>query len=224
MGRTLLQFDTDDLDAVGNPKFDFLGFGAPAQVRRAFDAIEVRTGVRPSLYGLPSDDPETFRIIAEGDTIGMFQIESRAQIASVVHTWPDRLYDLVVQAALIRPGPIQAKFVHPYTRRRRGQERVTYAHPALEPILACTQGIPIFQEQAMAIGMALAGYAANEADELRRTVGNHRKLAKLTAALERLRERMESRGIGGDTAAEIVEDLKSFANYGFRKVTRGHSH
>lgn len=215
MGRTILQFDKDDLDAVGIPKFDFLGLGALAQVRRAFDAIEVRTGVRPSLYGLPPDDPETFRTISEGDTIGMFQIESRAQIASLVHTRPDRLYDLVVQVALIRPGPIQARFVHPYTRRRRGQERITYAHPALEPILARTQGIPIFQEQAMAIGMALAGYTASEADELRRTMGNHRKLAKLTAALERLRERMESRGISSATAAEIVEDLKSFANYGF---------
>ncbi|MBA3466684.1 MAG: error-prone DNA polymerase, partial [Gemmatimonadaceae bacterium] len=164
---------------------------------------------------LPQDDPKTYDIISRGETIGTFQIESRAQIASVLHTRPERLYDIVVQVALIRPGPIQARFVHPYTRRRRGLEEVTYAHPDLEPILKRTQGIPIFQEQAMAIAMTLGGYSAAEADELRRTMGHIRKVEKLMRVLEQLRARMIGRGIAEGVARKIAEDLLSFANYGF---------
>jgi len=215
MGRTILQFDKDDLDAVGVPKFDFLGLGALSLVRRAFDMIEVRTGTRPEMYKLPPDDEATYKLIASGETIGTFQIESRAQIASVLHTKPDRLYDIVVQVALIRPGPIQARFVHPYTARRRGLEPVTYAHPDLEPILKRTQGIPIFQEQAMAIAMKLGGYSAAQADELRRTMGHIRKVERLHRVLEQLRSRMVERGVEESVAAQIAEDLKSFANYGF---------
>jgi error-prone DNA polymerase len=215
MGRTVVQFDKDDLDRIGVPKFDFLGLGALSQVRRVFDLIEARTGVRPTMYDLPTNDEPTFRLIARGDTVGTFQIESRAQIASIVHTCPDRMYDIVVQVALIRPGPIQAKFVRPYTRRRRGLEPVEYRHPALEPILQRTQGVPIFQEQAMAIARDLAGYTGGQADELRRTMGHIRKLPRLRSALERLRTRMVARGIPPETATEIVSDLVSFANYGF---------
>ena len=215
MGRTIIQFDKDDLDAVGVPKFDFLGLGALLLVRRAFDMIEVRTGTRPEMYKLPPDDEATYNLIATGETIGTFQIESRAQIASVLHTKPDRLYDIVVQVALIRPGPIQANFVHPYTARRRGLEPVTYPHPDLEPILKRTQGIPIFQEQAMAIAMKLGGYSAAQADELRRTMGHIRKVEKLHRVLEQLRQRMMERGVTEDVATKIAEDLKSFANYGF---------
>jgi error-prone DNA polymerase len=215
MGRTIIQFDKDDLDSVGIPKFDFLGLGGLALVRRAFDAIAVRTGRTLSIYQLPDDDPVTYQMISRGETIGTFQIESRAQIASILHTKPERLYDLVVQVALIRPGPIQAKFVHPYTRRRRGEELVSYLHPALEPILKRTQGIPIFQEQAMAIAMTLAGYTAAEADLLRRTMGYQRKRTRLIAALATLRERLVAAGISEAVADRIEEDLMSFANYGF---------
>jgi error-prone DNA polymerase len=215
MGRTIVQFDKDDLDSVGIPKFDFLGLGGLALVRRAFEAIEARTGTRLSMYRLPDDDPATYEMISRGETIGTFQIESRAQIASILHTKPERLYDLVVQVALIRPGPIQAKFVHPYTKRRRGEEPVTYLHPALEPILQRTQGIPIFQEQAMAIAMALAGYSAAEADLLRRTMGHQRKKTRLLEALAQLRERLIGNGIAEPIADRIEEDLMSFANYGF---------
>jgi error-prone DNA polymerase len=215
MGRTVIQFDKDDLDAVGVPKFDFLGLGALSMVRRAFDVIEARTGTRPSMYGLPQDDAKTYEMIARGDTIGMFQIESRAQIASLVLTKPEHLYDIVVQVALIRPGPIQAKFVKPYTLRRRGKEAVRYPHPDLADILERTQGIPIFQEQAMAIAMRIADYSAGEADELRRTMGNARKMPRLLKALERLRARMVDRGIEPQVAEQIAEDLQSFANYGF---------
>ncbi|MEZ4587867.1 MAG: DNA polymerase III subunit alpha [Gemmatimonadales bacterium] len=223
MGRTIIQFDKDDLDAVGIPKFDFLGLGGLALVRRAFDAIEARTGTRLAMYRLPDDDRATYEMISRGETIGTFQIESRAQIASILHTNPERLYDLVVQVALIRPGPIQAKFVHPYTKRRRGEEPVSYLHPALEPLLARTQGIPIFQEQAMAIAMTLAGYTAAEADLLRRTMGHSRKKTRLLDALEQLRERLIQKGVDESVAEQIEEDLMSFANYGFRSRTPGAS-
>ncbi|MGH7583744.1 MAG: DNA polymerase III subunit alpha, partial [Gemmatimonadales bacterium] len=215
MGRSIIQFDKDDLDVVGIPKFDFLGLGGLAAVRRAFDAVELRTGTRPEMYRLPIDDRATYELISRGDTLGTFQIESRAQIASILHTRPERLYDITVQVALIRPGPIQARFVQPYTDRRRGREAVTYPDPRLEPILARTQGIPIFQEQAMAIAMALAGYTPAEADQLRRTMGNRRKEAKLMAALEELRERLIEQQVDAAVAGQIESDLRSFANYGF---------
>lgn len=215
MGRTIAQFDKDDLDIVGIPKFDFLGLGGLSLVRRAFDSIERKTGERPEMYRLPYDDAKTYELIQKGETIGTFQIESRAQIASILHTKPDRLYDIVVQVALIRPGPIQAKFVQPYTNRRLGLESPTYPHPALEPILARTQGIPIFQEQAMAISMALGGYTGSEADELRRTMGNERKKTRLLGALEKLCARMVANGVEPEVATRICDDLVSFANYGF---------
>lgn len=215
MGRTIIQFDKDDIDAAGVPKFDFLGLGGLSAVHIAFDAVEQRTGKRLELYRLPEDDPQTFAMIARGETVGTFQIESRAQISSILQTRPERLYDLVVQVALIRPGPIQARFVKPYTRRRRGLEPVRFAHPSLEPILRRTCGIPIFQEQAMAISMTLGGFSAAEADELRRAMGHHRKLPRLQAALERLRRRILERGIDQAVAAQVVRDLQSFANYGF---------
>jgi len=214
-GRTIVQFDKDDLDAAGVPKFDFLGLGGLSALHRAFDAIERRTGERLELYRLPTDDRKTFEMIARGDTVGTFQIESRAQIGSILQTKPERLYDLVVQVALIRPGPIQARFVRPYTRRRRGLEPVRYTHPALEPILRRTYGIPIFQEQAMAIAMTLGGFSAAEADELRRAMGHRRKLPRLRAALERLYARLRARGIEEPVAREVVRDLYGFANYGF---------
>jgi len=215
MGRTILQFDKDDLDTLGVPKFDFLGLGALSLVRRSFDIIEQRIGTRPEMYRLPPDDAPTYELIARGETVGTFQIESRAQIASLVRTRPEHLYDLVVQVALIRPGPIDGKFVAPYTKRRRGLEPVTYAHPALEPILARTQGVPIFQEQAMAVAMALGGYGAAEADALRRTMGHNRKRNRLLAELQKLEGQMVDRGVDAPVAGQIAADLESFGSYGF---------
>jgi error-prone DNA polymerase len=215
MGRTIVQFDKDDLDSLGVPKFDFLGLGGLSLVRRAFDVIERRTGARPQMYSLPTDDKPTYEMISRGETIGTFQIESRAQIASILKTRPELLYDIVVQVALIRPGPIQARFVHPYTMRRRGLEPVSYRHPALEPILRRTQGLPIFQEQAMAVAMAMAHYTAAEADALRRTMGHNRKRNRLLDELERLRACMVERGVDEKAAEEIRHDLESFGSYGF---------
>ncbi len=215
MGRTIVQYDKDDLDMIGVPKFDFLGLGALSMVRIAFDVIEQDTGERPDMYRFKDRDAKTYDLIQRGETIGTFQIESRAQINSILHTKPDHLYDLVVQVALIRPGPIQASFVHPYTQRRLGLEKVTYAHPDLEDVLRRTQGIPIFQEQAMAIAMKLGGYTATQADLLRRTMGNVRKKTRLEAALAGLKAAMLKREIADDVATKICDDLVSFANYGF---------
>jgi error-prone DNA polymerase len=215
MGRTILQFDKDDLDEAGVPKFDFLGLGGLSAVHIAFDAIEQRTGRKLEMYRIPVDDAKTYDMIARGDTVGTFQVESRAQIQSLLKTRPERLYDIVVQVALIRPGPIQARFVHPYTERRRGREPLHYPHPSLEPILRRTYGVPIFQEQAMAIAMALGGFSAGEADELRRAMGHQRKLPRLHAALKRLRDACIARGVAEAVADEVVQDLHSFANYGF---------
>jgi len=222
MGRTIVQYDKDDLDMIGVPKFDFLGLGALSMVRIAYDVIEKRTGKRPEMYSVEDRDPKAYDLIQRGETIGMFQIESRAQINSILHTKPDHLYDIVVQVALIRPGPIQASFVHPYTQRRLGLEPVVYAHPALEEVLRRTQGIPIFQEQAMAIAMQLGGYSATQADLLRRTMGNIRKKGRLEAALKDLKSAMLARAAAGEieglddaTVTKICDDLVSFANYGF---------
>jgi error-prone DNA polymerase len=222
MGRTIIQYDKDDLDMIGVPKFDFLGLGALAMVRIAYDVIEKRTGKRPEMYDVEDRDLKAYDLIQRGETIGMFQIESRAQINSILHTKPDHLYDIVVQVALIRPGPIQASFVHPYTQRRLGLEPVVYAHPALEDVLRRTQGIPIFQEQAMAIAMRLGGYSATKADLLRRTMGNIRKKGRLEAALKDLKVAMLARASAGEiegldeaTVTKICDDLVSFANYGF---------
>jgi error-prone DNA polymerase len=215
MGRTILQFDKDDLDAIGVPKFDFLGLGGLSAVRIAFDAIEQRTGKKLGLYSLPADDKKTFEMISRGETLGTFQIESRAQIQSILQTRPEYLYDLVVQVALIRPGPIQGEFVHPYTQRRRGKEKWSYDHPALKPILERTYGIPIFQEQAMSIAMVLGGYTAAEADELRRTMGHSRKQRKLDAALEKLHGKFLENGLEAGIADRLIKQLKGFGNYGF---------
>jgi error-prone DNA polymerase len=215
MGRTILQFDKDDLDEAGVPKFDFLGLGGLSAVHIAFNAIEQRTGRKMEMYRIPVDDAKTYEMISRGDTVGTFQIESRAQIQSLLKTRPERLYDVVVQVALIRPGPIQARFVHPYTERRRGRQPLRYAHPSLEPILRRTYGVPIFQEQAMSIAMVLGGFSAGEADELRRAMGHQRKLPRLHAALKRLRDACVARGVAEHVADEVVQDLHSFANYGF---------
>ena len=222
MGRTIVQFDKDDLDMIGVPKFDFLGLGALTMVRLAYDCIERRTGTRPEMYSIPQSDKKTYELIQRGETIGTFQIESRAQINSILHTKPDHLYDIVVQVALIRPGPIQAAFVNPYTERRLGREKVTYPHPELEKILERTQGIPIFQEQAMAIAMQLGGYSGSQADELRRTMGNIKKKHRLEMALTGMKRAMLARAEKGEIsplsdamAEQICQDLLSFANYGF---------
>lgn len=220
MGRTIIQFDKDDLDAIGVPKFDFLGLGALTLVRHAFEAVKRHTGTELTLYNLPYEDKETYAMIARGDTLGTFQIESRAQIASILRTQPDVMYDIVVQIALVRPGPIQGDFVDPYTRRRRGDQTYTPIHPALEEILDRTYGIPIFQEQAMAIAATMGGFSHAEADQLRRSMGNIKKTGKLKAVLDKLEAKMIANEtldprVTPEVATRIGQELITFANYGF---------
>jgi error-prone DNA polymerase len=213
-GRTVLQWDKDDCAAVGLVKFDLLGLGMLSVLHYTVDLIREHHGVDLDLADIPQEDA-VYDMLCAADSVGVFQVESRAQMATLPRLKPRKFYDIVVEVALIRPGPIQANFVHPYTARRRGLEPVTYLHPDLEPILKRTQGIPIFQEQAMAIAMKLGGYSAAQADELRRTMGHIRKVEKLHRVLEQLRARMVERGVEEPVAARIAEDLKSFANYGF---------
>ena len=220
MGRSIIQFDKDDLDIVGIPKFDFLGLGGLAAVRRAFDAIEVRTGERPQMYELPDRRSRDLRDDQPRRHAGHLpDREPGADRVDPAHAARTTLRHHRAGGA-DPPGPIQARFVQPYTDRRRGREKVTYADPRLEPILARTQGIPIFQEQAMAIAMALGGYTPAEADLLRRTMGNQRKEPLLIAALADLRERMIARHVAPPVAEQIESDLRGFRQLRLSRIAR----
>jgi error-prone DNA polymerase len=170
---------------------------------------------RVDLAHLPADDPIVYRMLQEADTVGLFQVESRAQMATLPRLKPKTFYDLVVEVALIRPGPIVGQMVHPYLRRRKGEEAVTYAHPSLEPILKRTLGVPLFQEQLLRMAMAVAGFTGGEAEELRRAMGFKRSEARMRAIEQRLRAGMARNGITGETADAIVLSISSFALYGF---------
>jgi error-prone DNA polymerase len=166
------------------------------------------------LAALP-EDPAVYETLRKADTVGMFQVESRAQMASIPHNAPTRFYDLVVQVAIIRPGPIAGKMMHPYMRRRQGKEEVTYPHPALEPVLKRTLGIPIFQEQLLRMAMAIANFSGAEADELRRAVGMRRSMERMKSLEGRLRSGMTRNGISPEAQDNIVHSISSFAMYGF---------
>jgi error-prone DNA polymerase len=173
------------------------------------------TGGDVDLAGLPPDDPAVYRSLQEADTIGVFQVESRAQMATLPRVRPERFYDLVVQVAIIRPGPIVGDMVHPYIRRRRGREPVTYPHPSLEPILRRTLGVPLFQEQLLRMAMVTAGFTATEAEELRRAFGFKRSERLMAEVETKLRAGMARQGIHGAAAEEIVHAITAFALYGF---------
>jgi error-prone DNA polymerase len=214
MGRTILQFDKDDLDEAGVPKFDFLGLGGLSAIHLASTPSSSARARSSRCTGCRSTTAKTYEMIARGDTVGTFQIESRAQIQSILQTKPERLYDIVVQVALIRPGPIQARFVHPYTERRRGREPCTTPTPCSSRSCAARTACRSSRSRPWRSAMALGGFSAGEADELRRAMGHRRKLPKLHAALKRLRD-AASRGVAENVADEVVQDLHSFANYGF---------
>src|SRR5204862_3139624 len=173
------------------------------------------TGGWVDLGHLPPDDPAVYRSLQRADTIGVFQVESRAQMATLPRIHPERFYDLVVQVAIIRPGPIVGEMVHPYVRRRRGREPVTYPHPSLEPVLKRTLGVPLFQEQLLRMAMIAAGFTGGEAEELRRAMGFKRSEARMKEIEKKLRAGMERNGITGAAEDEIVQSIASFALYGF---------
>ncbi|HXJ33309.1 MAG TPA: error-prone DNA polymerase [Candidatus Eisenbacteria bacterium] len=214
-GRHVIQWDKDDCADLGLIKVDLLGLGMMAALEEAIPLVREHEGVEVDLAHLPPDDPKVYAMLQRADTIGVFQVESRAQMATLPRMKPDHFYDLVVEVAIIRPGPIVGQMVHPYLRRRAGREAVTYAHPALEPILARTLGVPLFQEQLLRMAMAVAGFTGGEAEELRRAMGFKRSEARMQAIEARLRAGMTAHGIAGTTQDDIVRGITSFALYGF---------
>ncbi|HVM06809.1 MAG TPA: error-prone DNA polymerase [Acidimicrobiales bacterium] len=213
-GRTVLQWDKDDCAAVGLVKFDLLGLGMLTAIHEAVDLVAEAHGVDVDLAALPQED-EVYDMLCRADSVGVFQVESRAQMATLPRLRPRHFYDLVVEVALIRPGPIQGGSVHPYIRRRNGQEPVTYLHPLLEPALRKTLGIPLFQEQLMQMAIDVAGFSAADADQLRQAMGSKRSQARMEALKGRLYDGMAERGVTGATADAIWDKLVAFANFGF---------
>jgi error-prone DNA polymerase len=212
--RSVLQWDKDDCAAVGLVKFDLLGLGMLSAIHLTLDLVAEHHGTTIDLAGLPQEDA-VYDMVCRADTIGVFQIESRAQMATLPRLRPRTFYDLVVEVALIRPGPIQGGSVHPYIRRRNGQEPVTYLHPLLERSLSKTLGIPLFQEQLMQMAIDVAGFSAGEADQLRQAMGSKRSAERMERLRARLYEGMAERGITGEVADQIYEKLAAFANFGF---------
>jgi error-prone DNA polymerase len=213
-GRVVIQWDKEDCAALGIIKVDLLGLRMMSVIQEAIEIVG-ETGGEIDLAHLPADDPTVYAMLREADTIGVFQVESRAQMATLPRIQPERFYDLVVQVAIIRPGPIVGDMVHPYINRRRGRERVTYPHPSLEPILERTLGVPLFQEQLLRMAMATAGFTGAEAEELRRAFGFKRSEARMTEVEAKLRAGMARQGIAGDAAEQIVHAITAFALYGF---------
>jgi error-prone DNA polymerase len=213
--RSVIQWDKDDAADAGMVKIDLLGLGMLSLIDLAFRLIKKHRGIEIDPARLSYDDPKVYASLSRADTIGVFQVESRAQMATLPRHRPDCFYDLVVEVALIRPGPIQGDMVHPYLRRRNGEEEVTYPHPCLEPILKKTLGIPLFQEQGMKVAVAAAGFSASEADELRRAMGHKRSYEKMEAISERLIMGMVKNGIKLDEAEKIFKQLSAFADFGF---------
>ncbi|MFM8310614.1 MAG: error-prone DNA polymerase, partial [Ilumatobacteraceae bacterium] len=212
--RSVLQWDKDDCAAAGLVKFDLLGLGMLSALHHAVDLIAEFRGTRIDLAAIPQED-DVYAMLCRADSVGVFQVESRAQMATLPRLKPRRFYDLVVEVALIRPGPIQGGSVHPYIRRRNGQEPVTYLHPLLENSLGKTLGVPLFQEQLMQMAIDVAGFTPSEADQLRQAMGSKRSRARMERLKARLYEGMAERGITGEVADEIFDKMAAFANYGF---------
>ena len=212
--RSVLQWDKDDCAAAGLVKFDLLGLGMLRVLHLAVDLVREHDGIEVDLATIPQDD-DVYDLLCAADTVGVFQVESRAQMATLPRLRPRRFYDLVIEVALIRPGPIQGGSVHPYLRRRNGEEPVTYPHPILEECLEKTLGVPLFQEQLMQIAIDAAGFTPGEADHLRQAMGSKRSKARMAAMRERLLDGMAERGITGETADEIATKLEAFAHFGF---------
>ncbi|PYT74409.1 MAG: error-prone DNA polymerase, partial [Acidobacteria bacterium] len=214
-GRVVVQWDKDDCADMGIIKIDLLGLGMMAVLEECLELIPKHYGKPVDLAQLPPDDPPVYETLRKADTVGMFQVESRAQMASLPRNAPAKFYDLVVQVAIIRPGPIVGKMMHPYMNRRQGKEPVTYAHPSLEPILERTLGVPLFQEQLLRIAMVAANFAGGEAEELRRAMGFKRSEERMKKIEAKLRNGMTQNGLSPETQEEIITQITSFARYGF---------
>ncbi len=213
-GRSVLQWDKDDCAAIGLVKFDLLGLGMLEALHRMVDLVRDFYGIEVDLGQLPQE-PGVYDLLCRADTVGVFQVESRAQMGTLPRVRPRTFYDIAIEVALIRPGPIQGHAVNPYIRRRRGEEPVTYLHPLLEPILKRTLGVPLFQEQLMEMAVAIAGFSAADADELRQAMAAKRSAARMEKMRARLYEGIAARGVTGAVADQVFEALAAFANFGF---------
>jgi len=214
-GRVVVQWDKEDCADLGIIKVDLLGLGMMAVLEDSIQIIRDDYGEEVDLAHLPADDPTVYKALQHADTIGMFQIESRAQMSCLPRLRPQKFYDIVVQVAIIRPGPIVGNMVNPYLERRLGRAPVKYAHPELEPVLKRTLGVPLFQEQLLKMAMTCAGFSGGEAEELRRAMGFKRSEARMRDIEIKLRRGMTAKGINGRTQDEIVQSIASFALYGF---------
>ncbi|MDQ6887161.1 MAG: PHP domain-containing protein [Gemmatimonadota bacterium] len=213
--RTVVQWDKDDVEAIGLVKIDLLGLGMLTLIQDCLKYIRATRNETIDLAQLEMTDQAVYDDLCAADTIGIFQVESRAQMNTLPRLKPRCFYDLVVEVALIRPGPIQGDMVHPYLRRKAGEELVTYPHPSLEPILARTLGVPLFQEQGMQVAIAAAGFTPGEADNLRRAMGHKRSRERMAEICEQLVRGMARNGIPEETAQKIYNQINAFADYGF---------
>ncbi|MEO1497337.1 MAG: error-prone DNA polymerase [Planctomycetota bacterium] len=213
--RTIVQWDKDDLEALGILKVDCLALGMLTAIRKCFDLIERHTGKRWALTTLPPEDTDVYDMICRADTLGVFQIESRAQMSMLPRLRPRCYYDLVIEVAIVRPGPIQGDMVHPYLKRRRGEEAETYPNDAVRAVLERTLGVPIFQEQAMRLAEVAAGFTPGEADQLRRAMAAWRSPGKIDKYREKLLDGMRANGLDDDFAERCYRQLQGFGEYGF---------
>lgn len=214
-GRTVLQWDKEDCADAGLVKFDLLGLGMLTALRIGFGFVHEHEGEELDLHGLPAEDTRVYDLLSAADTVGVFQVESRAQMGTLPRLQPRTFYDIVIEVALIRPGPIQGGSVHPYIERAHGRQPVTYLHPLLEKSLAKTKGVPLFQEQLMQMAIDVADFTPAEADQLRRAMGSKRSTERMEAMRGRLMSGMAGHGIDEKTGAEIFDKLRAFADFGF---------
>jgi error-prone DNA polymerase len=214
-GRTVIQWDKYDVDNLALFKVDLLGLGALTCIHHAFDLLLEHKGKALEIATVPVEDKATYDMVSRGDTVGVFQIESRAQMAMLPRLRPRTFYDLVIEVAIVRPGPIQGNMVHPYLRRRKGEEEIVYPHPKLERILKKTLGVPIFQEQVMKLAVDAAGYTPGEADQLRRDMAAWRKSGRIEKHRTRMIPRMLAEGIPEEFAERVFSQIRGFGEYGF---------
>jgi error-prone DNA polymerase len=213
--RTVIQWDKNDLEDLGLFKVDLLGLGALRQLHLCFDLLRQHRSMEYSMATIPAEDPRVFDMMCKSDTVGVFQIESRAQMAMLPRLKPKNFYDLAIEISIVRPGPITGGMVHPYLRRRNKKETVEFPHPSLEPVLKKTLGVPLFQEQVMKLAMIAADYTPGEADQLRRDMAAWHRTGRMERHRERLITRMQAKGIAPEFAERVFEQIKGFGEYGF---------
>ncbi len=213
--RTVVEWDKDDLNALGILKVDVLALGMLSCIRKALHMLHDHYGLTPTLAAIPKEEPEVYNMLCRADSIGVFQVESRAQMSMLPRLKPRQFYDLVIEVAIVRPGPIQGGMVHPYLRRRQGQEPIVYPKAELETVLGKTLGVPLFQEQAMRIAMVAAGFTASEADRLRRAMATFRRMGTINSFEEKFITGMIARGYEPDFAERCFKQIQGFGDYGF---------